>query len=159
MDHLEIIFIHLLYLLAHHPDFSTAQKLQSRLSFHFLSSPTHFTFLDVLNYTLILLRVSDNVALLYHLAMKAKTVRDSESHTYSEVQRFFTRLLHMLIFAESRTSIRCRLRPRADQGPRARSLVDPSEPPGKVKFPSDILRALLGPGAVAKASDMTPWIA
>lgn len=31
---------------------------------------------------------SDNIALLYHLALKAKTVRDSESHTYSEVRRF-----------------------------------------------------------------------
>jgi len=28
---------------------------------------------------------SENISLLYHLAMKAKTVRDAESHTYSEV--------------------------------------------------------------------------
>ena len=30
--------------------------------------------------------------------------------------------------------------------------------PGKVKLPSDILRALPGPGAVAKVSDMTPRV-
>ena len=28
---------------------------------------------------------SDNVALLYHIALKAKTVRDAESHAFSEV--------------------------------------------------------------------------
>lgn len=28
---------------------------------------------------------SDNIALLYHIALKAKTVRDAESHVYSEV--------------------------------------------------------------------------
>jgi len=33
-----------------------------------------------------LIASSDNVSLLYHLAMKAKTVRDAQSHTYSEVR-------------------------------------------------------------------------
>ena len=31
-----------------------------------------------------LIATSDNVSLLYHLAMKCKTVRDSESHTHTE---------------------------------------------------------------------------
>jgi sister chromatid cohesion protein PDS5 len=38
-----------------------------------------------LDFYLDLVATSDNVSLLYHLAMKAKTVRDAESHTYSEV--------------------------------------------------------------------------
>ena len=32
-----------------------------------------------------LVATSDNIALLYHIALKAKTVRDAESHSYSEV--------------------------------------------------------------------------
>jgi len=31
-----------------------------------------------------LIATSDNVSLLYHLAMKCKTVRDSESYTHTE---------------------------------------------------------------------------
>ena len=31
-----------------------------------------------------LIATSDNISLLYHLAMKCKTVRDSESHTHTE---------------------------------------------------------------------------
>jgi hypothetical protein len=38
-----------------------------------------------LDFYLDLVATSDNISLLYHLAMKAKTVRDAESHTYSEV--------------------------------------------------------------------------
>jgi len=38
-----------------------------------------------LDFYLDLVATSDNIPLLYHLAMKAKTVRDAESHTYSEV--------------------------------------------------------------------------
>ena len=34
-----------------------------------------------------LVATADNISLLYHLAMKTKTVRDAESHTYSEVSR------------------------------------------------------------------------
>ena len=32
-----------------------------------------------------LVATADNIGLLYHIAMKAKTVRDAESHVYSEV--------------------------------------------------------------------------
>lgn len=38
-----------------------------------------------IDFYLDLIASSDNVSLLYHLAMKAKTVRDGQSHTYSEV--------------------------------------------------------------------------
>jgi sister-chromatid-cohesion protein PDS5 len=39
-----------------------------------------------IDFYLDLIASSDNVSLLYHLAMKAKTVRDGQSHTYSEVR-------------------------------------------------------------------------
>jgi sister-chromatid-cohesion protein PDS5 len=41
-----------------------------------------------------LVTTSDNISLLYHLAMKAKTVRDAESHTYSEVSAYHLKKPH-----------------------------------------------------------------
>ena len=37
-----------------------------------------------------LVATADNIGLLYHIAMKAKTVRDAESHGYSEVDHLTT---------------------------------------------------------------------
>jgi len=120
VDQLEIIFIRLLHLLAHHPDFSTAHENLQEIA-------------KYIDFYLDLIASSDNVALLYHLAMKAKTVRDSESHTYSENLYTVADLAQELIKAYA-------------QG---RSWTLQSYP-GKIKLPSDILRALPGPGAVAK---------
>ena len=41
--------------------------------------------LRYIQFFLDLVATSDNIALLYHIALKAKTVRDAESHSYSEV--------------------------------------------------------------------------
>jgi sister-chromatid-cohesion protein PDS5 len=68
VEHLELIFIRFLHLLAHHPDFSTA----------------HEDLVDITKYVqfyLDLMASQDNVSLLHHLAMKAKTVRDGETHS------------------------------------------------------------------------------
>ncbi|EJD05552.1 uncharacterized protein FOMMEDRAFT_132048 [Fomitiporia mediterranea MF3/22] len=71
----EMIFIRLLHVIAHHPDFGseesqvfeTAKYIQEYLS---------------------LVATSDNVSLLYNLAQKCKTVRDFESQVFSDVCYF-----------------------------------------------------------------------
>ncbi|KAG0700591.1 armadillo-type protein [Suillus ampliporus] len=120
VDLFEIIFIRLLHLLAHHPDFSTAhENLQEMAKY--------------IEFYLDLIASSDNVSLLYHLAMKAKTVRDGQSHTYSENLYAMSELAQELIKARAQ----------------ARSWSLQSYP-GKVKLPSDILRALPNPEAATK---------
>ncbi|KAH0834786.1 hypothetical protein J3R83DRAFT_10387 [Lanmaoa asiatica] len=120
VDQLEIIFIRLLHLLAHHPDFSTTHENMQEMAKH-------------IEFYLDLIASSENIALLYHIALKAKTVRDSESHTYSENLYTMAELAQELIKARAQ----------------ARSWALQSYP-GKVKLPSDILRALPNPEAVAK---------
>ncbi|KAG2124196.1 armadillo-type protein [Suillus clintonianus] len=120
VDLFEIIFIRLLHLLAHHPDFSTAhENLQEMAKY--------------IEFYLDLIASSDNVSLLYHLAMKAKTVRDGQSHTYSENLYAMSELAQELIKARAQ----------------ARSWSLQSYP-GRVKLPSDILRALPNPEAATK---------
>ncbi|KAH8116096.1 armadillo-type protein [Phellopilus nigrolimitatus] len=70
--HWETIFIRLLHVLAHHPDFGLEEQQA----------------LDLAKYIrlyLSLIATADNVSLLYNLAQKCKTVRDAQSHVYSEV--------------------------------------------------------------------------
>ncbi|GLB39171.1 putative cohesin-associated protein pds5 [Lyophyllum shimeji] len=116
-EHLEIIFIRLLHLLAHHPDFNKA----------------HEDLLDIAKYIQFyveLVASPDNVSLLYHLALKMKSVRDSESHTYTENLYIVAELAQELI--KFRAS--------------SRSWTIQSYP-GKVRLPSDILRPLPSPEA------------
>ncbi|KAF8491907.1 armadillo-type protein [Russula emetica] len=71
MNHFEMIFVQFLHLLAHHPDFSLTQE----------GVPDMAKYID---FYLASVASAENVSLLYHLSGKAKTVRDSESHLYSE---------------------------------------------------------------------------
>ncbi|KAI0251942.1 armadillo-type protein [Lactifluus subvellereus] len=71
MNHYELIFVQFLHLLAHHPDFAVTQE----------SLPDMAKYID---FYLESVASAENVSLLYHLSGKAKTVRDSESHLYSE---------------------------------------------------------------------------
>ncbi|KAI0280430.1 armadillo-type protein [Russula aff. rugulosa BPL654] len=71
MNHFEMIFVQFLHLLAHHPDFSLTQE----------SVPDMAKYID---FYLASVASAENISLLYHLSGKAKTVRDSESHLYSE---------------------------------------------------------------------------
>ncbi|KIJ63153.1 hypothetical protein HYDPIDRAFT_113739 [Hydnomerulius pinastri MD-312] len=135
VDQLEIIFIRLLHLLAHHPDFATAhENMQDMAKYVEL-------YLD-------LVASSENISLLYHLSMKAKTVRDAESHTYSENLYTMAELAQELIKARA--------------GARSWTL---QSYPGKVKLPSDILRALPNPEAASKilktqylSEETTAWL-
>ncbi|KAH7882429.1 armadillo-type protein [Phlebopus sp. FC_14] len=120
VDQLETIFIRLLHLLAHHPDFSTDHENMQEMA-------------KYIEFYLDLVASSDNIPLLYHLAMKAKTVRDAESHTYSEHLYTISELAQELIKSRAQ----------------ARSWALQSYP-GKVKLPSDILRSLPNPEAAAK---------
>ncbi|KAL0958138.1 hypothetical protein HGRIS_000306 [Hohenbuehelia grisea] len=112
VEQFELIFIRLLHLLAHHPDFGTS----------------HEDLLDISKYIefyLDLIGNNDTVSLLYHLAAKGKTVRDAESHGYSENLYMTAELAQELIKIRAHThswSIQSY--------------------PGKVKLPADILRPL-----------------
>ncbi|KAF5318692.1 hypothetical protein D9619_010650 [Psilocybe cf. subviscida] len=112
MENLELIFIRLLHILAHHPDFGTSKE----------------DLMDMANYIhfyLDLIASADNVSFLYHLAQKGKTVRDPESHSASENFYIVCELAQVLI------------KSRAQQN----SWLLPSYP-GKVRLPADILRPL-----------------
>ncbi|KAI0938430.1 hypothetical protein AcW1_001836 [Taiwanofungus camphoratus] len=108
----EMIFVRLLHLLAHHPDFSVAEENLPDIA-------------KYIEFYLDLIANAENVPLLYHLAMKAKTVRDAESHTYSENLYAASELAQYLIKARAK----------------AHSWSLESYP-GKVRLPGDILRPL-----------------
>ncbi|KAH0581979.1 hypothetical protein H2248_011642 [Termitomyces sp. 'cryptogamus'] len=111
-EHMEIIFIRLLHLLAHHPDFNRA----------------HEDLLDIAKYLRFYIEhvaTSDNISLLFYLAQKGKTVRDAESHSYTENLYVISELAQELIKIHATS----------------RSWTIPSYP-GKVRLPPDILRPL-----------------
>ena len=92
MNYFEIIFVQFLHLLAHHPDFSLTQeslpdmaKCVCLLPFTIVSSYMIFG-TRYIEFYLESVASAENISLLYHLSGKAKTVRDSESHLYSEVR-------------------------------------------------------------------------
>ncbi|KAG2003330.1 cohesin-associated protein Pds5 [Coprinopsis cinerea AmutBmut pab1-1] len=118
LENLELIFIRLLHLLAHHPDFSTS----------------HEDLFDIAKYVqfyLDLIATQDNVSLLHHLAMKLKTVRDAESHSHTEQLYIMAELAQELIKMRASTH----------------SWTIQTYP-GKVRLPSDILRPLPSADAV-----------
>ncbi|KAI0698060.1 armadillo-type protein [Cerioporus squamosus] len=105
-------FIRLLHLLAHHPDFKIdAESIPDMAGY--------------IQFFLDLVGSSDNIALLYHIAQKAKTVRDAESHVYSENLYACAELAQHLIKAYAK----------------AKSW-NLETWPGKVRLPPDILRPL-----------------
>ncbi|KAG6901443.1 hypothetical protein C0995_011956 [Termitomyces sp. Mi166 len=119
-EHLEMTFIRLLHLLAHHPDFNKA----------------HEDLLDIAKYLqfyIELIATSENISLLFYLAQKGKTVRDAESHTYTEVREFGI----VPAFADGLELAQELIKIRAT----SRSWTIPSYP-GKVRLPPDILRPL-----------------
>ncbi|TFK41636.1 armadillo-type protein [Crucibulum laeve] len=116
IEHFQLIFVRLLHLLAHHPDFNTS----------------HDDLLDIAKYVqfyLDLVATSENVSLLYHLAMKGKTVIDAEDPSGTNFY-FMCELAQHLI------------KSKAD----SHSWSIPSWP-GKLKLPSDILRPPKDPKA------------
>ncbi|KAF5383320.1 hypothetical protein D9615_004981 [Tricholomella constricta] len=126
-EHFEIIFIRLLHLLAHHPDFSKS----------------HEELLDISKYIqfyIDLVATSENVSLLFHLALKGKSVRDSESHAYTENLYVIAELAQEMIksYASSRS-------------------WSVQSYPGKIRLPADILRPLPNPEA-AKVINKTIYL-
>ncbi|KII91267.1 hypothetical protein PLICRDRAFT_105332 [Plicaturopsis crispa FD-325 SS-3] len=120
VEYLEMIFIRLLHFLAHHPDFALS----------------HEQIPDIAKYVEFYLdqvATAENVSLLYHMAMKLKTVRDSESEAYSQ------KLYAMSELAQELIKTRAHLHSWSIQSY-----------PGKVKLPPDILRALPNPEAANK---------
>jgi len=79
-----------MHLLAHHPDFSLAtQNLQEAAKLVLTSSRVVSKVTLMLHryieFYLDLIGTAENIPLLYHLALKCKTVRDATSEAYSEV--------------------------------------------------------------------------
>ncbi|PFH47385.1 hypothetical protein AMATHDRAFT_152196 [Amanita thiersii Skay4041] len=119
VEHLEMMFIRLLHLLAHHPDFS----------------PTPEDLMDIARYVgfyLDLVGSAETISLLYHLAMKGKTVRDAESHGHSEVS--LDCLANFYVLCELAQEL---IKARAQHNGWSIQSY-----PGKVRLPSDILRPL-----------------
>ncbi|KAG8885366.1 hypothetical protein FRB97_001441 [Tulasnella sp. 331] len=110
VSNFEMIFVRLLHLLAHHPDFSADAEGLADMSKYIAF------FVD-------LLATSDNVSLLFHLAGRTKTVRDSESQEYSKNLYVMSELAQHLIKMHAQ----------------AQGWSLPSFP-GKTKLPSDIFQ-------------------
>ncbi|KAJ4463966.1 armadillo-type protein [Lentinula edodes] len=109
-ENLEFVFIRLLHLLAHHPDFATSQsELQDIAKY--------------VQFYLELIGSEETIPLLYHLASKGKTVRDPESQAYSE------NLYAMCEIAQELIKFRAQ----------HNNWTIPTFP-GKIKLPHDILR-------------------
>ena len=85
-----MIFLRLLHLLAHHPDFSVSEEGLPDMAKYVAFLCTTYCCLTVasryIEFYLDLVCTSENLSLLFHLSQKPKTVRDAEGHTYSEVR-------------------------------------------------------------------------
>lgn len=85
----DMMFLRLMHVLAHHPDFSlesqnlqeTAKSVRPFIVVRLQSDST----IRYIEFYLDLVGTADNIPLLYHLALKCKTVRDATSEEYSEV--------------------------------------------------------------------------
>ncbi|KAK7046668.1 sister chromatid cohesion protein pds5 [Favolaschia claudopus] len=84
IEQLEMMFIRLLHLLAHHPDFSSTQEEMLDIAKYI-----QFYLSQVAN--------ADTISLLYHLALKGKTVRDAESQQHTENLYIISELAQELI--------------------------------------------------------------
>ncbi|CDO77959.1 hypothetical protein BN946_scf184971.g9 [Trametes cinnabarina] len=114
----ECAFIRLLHLLAHHPDF--------KIEHEFLPDIAKY-----IQFYLDLVASNENVSLLYYIALKAKTVRDAESHVYSENLYACAELAQHLIKGHAKA-----------HGWNLETY------PGKIRLPGDILRPLPSAEAV-----------
>ncbi|KAH9928578.1 armadillo-type protein [Amylocystis lapponica] len=114
---LEMTFLRLLHVLAHHPDFALTEEKLPEIA-------------QYITFYLETVASAENVALLFHLAMKAKTVRDAESHAFSENLYAVSELAQHLIKTRAKM--------------KSWSI---ESYPGKIRLPPDILRPL--PGAEA----------
>jgi sister-chromatid-cohesion protein PDS5 len=104
---------------------------------------------------------AENISLQFHLALKAKTVRDADSHVFSEVsgvecgslehrnKLLFPRVQHLYVLSELAQHL---IRARAKN--RGWTL---NTYPGKVKIPGDIFRALPNHEAASKACVSRLW--
>ncbi|QRV81905.1 sister chromatid cohesion protein [Ceratobasidium sp. AG-Ba] len=120
----DMLFIRLLHLLAHHPDFSeTGEGLQDMAKY--------------IEFYLDIIATAENVSLQFHLALKAKSVRDSESHVFSELSLSLDGVLRVVT---------------ASAGTASNRQWTLNTYPGKVKIPADIFRPLPNPEAASTIS-------
>ncbi|KAF7289956.1 hypothetical protein MIND_01370800 [Mycena indigotica] len=111
VEHLDMVFIRLIHLLAHHPDFGTTEEEMLDMAKYI-----EFYLSTVAN--------AETISLLYHLAMKGKTVRDAVPE-YTENLYITSELAQELIKIWAH-----------QQG------LNIATYPGKVKLPQDIFRPL-----------------
>lgn len=89
-----------------------------------------------------LIATPDNISLIYNLAAKAKTVRDADSHTHSEVRPQFPQLTFQLNFFLQNLYVMSELAQELIKIHAHNHSWSISSYPGKVKLPPDILRPL-----------------
>lgn len=105
-----------------------------------------------------LVATQENIALLYHLAMKAKTVRDFDSRHYSEVcsYRMFpftqTNLISKNLYATSELAQHL-----IKAWAKSHNWTVESYP-GKVKLPGDILRPLANAETANEVCTFHTWL-
>ncbi|GAA5962654.1 hypothetical protein JCM21900_006757 [Sporobolomyces salmonicolor] len=121
----ELPFLRLVHLLAHHPDFEGQEHEADEIK---LMAKYFELYLDCL-------ATSENVSLLYHLALKVKGVRDHASSEYDHNLYALSELAQHLIKAVAK-----------------RHGWPISTHPGQVKMPGDIFRALPSPAVAKKIS-------
>ncbi|KAJ3482805.1 hypothetical protein NLI96_g6741 [Meripilus lineatus] len=125
LSQFEMGFIRLLHLIAHHPDFAISEETLPDIA-------------KYIEFYLELVATQENLPLLYHLALKAKTVRDAESHAHSENLYAAGELAQHLIKSLAKS-----------HGWTVESY------PGKVRLPGDILRPLPSAEAANKILQTT----
>ncbi|KAH9849574.1 armadillo-type protein [Lenzites betulinus] len=108
----EVVFIRLLHMLAHHPDFKVEHEYLPDIA-------------KYIQFYLDLVASNENVSLLFNIALKAKTVRDSDSQFFSENLYACAELAQHLIRAHAKAHS-----------------WNLETYPGKVRLPGDILRSL-----------------
>lgn len=78
----------------------------------------------VIQFYLELIATPDNISLIYNLAAKAKTVRDADSHTHSEVSPQLLSLTFQLDFNLAEPICDVRVGPRINKDPCAQSFME-----------------------------------
>ncbi|GAA5874265.1 hypothetical protein JCM1840_000617 [Sporobolomyces johnsonii] len=121
----ELPFLRLIHLLAHHPDFEGQEHDADEIK---LMAKYFELYLNCL-------ATSENVSLLYHLALKVKGVRDHASSEYDHNLYALSELAQHLIKAVAK-----------------RHGWPISTYPGQIKMPGDIFRALPSPAVAKKIS-------
>lgn len=176
LQHFELLLVRLLHLLAHHPDFSpevddlktfaryediSPQQLLEALTRQLTTASVDcFRYIE---FFLDCVLTKENVALLYYLALKCKTVRDSKSAEFDTVRCSFlaSEGQNYCILYSFLTAITSSLQNLYTLSELAQYVIKSrcamlewlvEKYPGQIRMPSDIFKALPSPEVALKVS-------